>query len=82
MVRQQSVNHQGQGLLCNLHCATTVHARIQDFELGGEMGGENQRNQILFQYLGDKQKERRGLKKWGGGGENSPVSPPLDPRLL
>ena len=27
--RQQSVNHQGQGLLCNLHCATTVVLREQ-----------------------------------------------------
>ena len=26
---QQSVNHQGQGLLCNLHCATTVVLREQ-----------------------------------------------------
>ena len=44
----------------------------------------NQRNQILFQYLRDKKKkERRGLRKRGegGGGENSPISPPLDPRL-
>ena len=39
----------------------------------------NQRNQILFQYLRDKKKnERRGLRKRGG--ENSPISPPLDPR--
>ena len=42
----------------------------------------NQRNQILFQYLRDKKKkERRGLRKRGGGGENSPISPPLDPCL-
>ena len=42
----------------------------------------NQRNQILFQYLRDKKKEERGeLRKRGGGGENSPISPPLDPRL-
>ena len=27
--RQQSVNHQGQGLLCNLHCAATVVLREQ-----------------------------------------------------
>ena len=27
--RQQSVNHQGQELLCNLHCATTVVLREQ-----------------------------------------------------
>ena len=27
--RQQSVNHQGQGLLCNLPCATTVVLREQ-----------------------------------------------------
>ena len=41
----------------------------------------NQRHQILFQYLRDKKKkERRGLRKKGG--ENSPISPPLDPRLL
>ena len=33
----------------------------------------NQRNQILFQFLRDKKKKR--------GGENSPISPPLDPRL-
>ena len=28
-----------------------------------------------------KEKERRGIKKREGG-ENSPISPPLDPRLL
>ena len=28
-----------------------------------------------------KKKERRGPRKRGGGGENSPISPPLDPRL-
>ena len=28
-----------------------------------------------------KKKERRGLRKRGGGGENSPISPPLDPYL-
>ena len=27
--RQQSVNYQGQGLLCNPHCATTVVLREQ-----------------------------------------------------
>ena len=40
----------------------------------------NQRNQILFRYLRDKKKK----KKEGGsekGGENLPISPPLDPRL-
>ena len=43
----------------------------------------NQRNQILFQYLRDKKKERKkGAQKKGGGGENSPISPSLDPRLL
>ena len=41
----------------------------------------NQRNQILFQYLRDKKKERKkGTQKKGG--ENSPISPSLDPRLL
>ena len=40
----------------------------------------NQRNQILFQYLRDK-KRNKGAQKKGGGGENSPISPPLDPRL-
>ena len=40
----------------------------------------NQRNQILFQYLRDKKKERKkGAQKKGG--ENSPISPPLDPPL-
>ena len=29
----------------------------------------------------EKSKERRGLRKKRGGGENSPISPPLDPRL-
>ena len=38
----------------------------------------NQRNQILFQYLRDKKKKKGAQKK---GGENSPISPPLDPRL-
>ena len=33
----------------------------------------NQRNQILFQYLRDKEKnERGGLRKKGGGGEIHP----------
>ena len=41
----------------------------------------NQRNQILFQYLRDKKKkETRGLRKRGGG-ENSPILPPLDLRV-
>ena len=39
----------------------------------------NQRNQILFQYLRDKKKRKKGAQKKGG--ENSPISPPLDPRL-
>ena len=43
----------------------------------------NQKNQILFQYLRDKKKKEVGSEKGGGGeGENSPISPPLDPRLL
>ena len=41
----------------------------------------NQKNQILFQYLRDKKKKRKkGSQKKGG--ENSPISPPLDPRLV
>ena len=37
-------------------------------------------HQILFQYLRDKKKKRKkGAQKKGG--ENSPISPPLDPRL-
>ena len=39
----------------------------------------NQRDQILFQYLRDKKKKKEGGQKKGG--ENSPISPPLDPRL-
>ena len=40
----------------------------------------NQRNQILFQYLRDKEKKgKNGVQKKGG--ENSPISPPQDPRL-
>ena len=39
----------------------------------------NQRNQILFQYLRDKKKKKKGAQKKGG--ENSPISPPLDPCL-
>ena len=65
----------------------TKQGRIQDFEMGGENIKKNSKNQILFQYLKDKKKkkERRGFRKKegvGGGGENSPISPPLDPRLL
>ena len=43
----------------------------------------NQRNQILFQYLRDKKKKKKkdGDSEKGAGGENSPISPPLDPRL-
>ena len=33
----------------------------------------NQRNQILFQFLRGKKKKKEG--------ENSPISPPLDPHL-
>jgi len=41
----------------------------------------NARTQRLFQYLWDKaKKEGRGLRKRGG--ENSPISPPLDPHLV
>ena len=38
---------------------------------------ENQRNQILFQYLRDKKKkkERRGLRKGGGGGGGVKIHP-------
>jgi len=51
-------------------------AQIQDFEMGGEFSppqsekSEKSNNQILFQYqyLRDKKKkERRGLRKRGGG---------------
>ena len=42
----------------------------------------NQRNQILLQYLRDKREKKEGAQKKGGGGENSPISPPLDPRLF
>ena len=28
-----------------------------------------------------RKKRKKGLRKKGGGGENSPISPPLDPRL-
>ena len=43
----------------------------------------NQRNQILFRYLRDKgKKKEESWEKKGGGGENSPISPPLDPRLI
>ena len=34
---------------------------------------------MLFQYLRDKKKRKKGAQKKGG--ENSPISPPLDPRL-
>ena len=40
----------------------------------------NQRNQILLQYLRDKKRKKGAQKKTGG--ENSPISPPLDPRLV
>ena len=37
---------------------------------------------MLFQYLRDKKiKKKEGGSEKGGGGENSPISPPLDPRL-
>ena len=40
----------------------------------------NQRNKMLFQYLRDKKKKnKKGAQKKGS--ENSPISPPLDPRL-
>ena len=43
------------------------------------MNFECQRNQILFQYLRDEKKREKVAQKKGG--ENSPISPPLDPRL-
>ena len=63
-------------------CAAGVQARIQDFEMGRmNFLHLNQRNQILFQYLRDKKKKK--LKKaQKKGGENSPISPLLDPRLV
>jgi len=35
---------------------------------------------VIFQYLRDKKKDKKGAQKKGS--ENSPISPPLDPRLL
>ena len=50
--------------------------------MGGENIKTNLKNQMLFQYLRDKKKKkrRRGLRQRRG--ENSPVSPPLDPHLM
>ena len=42
--------------------------------------GARKRNQILSQYFRDKKRERKkGAQEKGR--ENSPISPPLDPRL-
>ena len=65
-----------------MHEEQTHQARIQDFEMGGEFLKRNQRNQILFQYLRDKKRKKEGgSEKREGGFENSPIVPPLDPRL-
>ena len=54
------------------------------------MGGEfsppqsekSEKSNIIEQYLRDKKnKRKKGAQKKGGGGENSPISPPLDPRM-
>ena len=48
--------------------------------MGGEFCNNVREIKVLFQYLRDKKKERKkGAQKKGG--ENSPISPPLDPRL-
>jgi len=50
--------------------------------MGGEYSppqSEKSEKSILFQYLRDKKKKKEGAQKKGG--ENSPISPSLDPRL-
>ena len=64
------------GLKLNKLIGRTGH-RLCTFS---DLNQRNQRNQILFQYLRDKKKKKKkGAQKKGG--ENSPISPPLDPRL-
>ena len=62
--------------------SVSTQARIQDFEMGGEFSSpqseKSEKSEILI--FEDKKKERKkGAQKKGG--ENSPISPPLDPRL-
>ena len=60
----------------------SIEGRIQDFEMGGGNIKKNQKLKYYFNIWGTrKKKERRGLRKRGGGGDNSPISPPLDPPL-
>ena len=42
-----------------------MQGRIHDFEMGGE---NIKKNQILFQYLRDKKKRKKGAQKKGEGG--------------
>ena len=56
--------------------------RIQDFEMGGEFCNNVREIKYDFNFWGirKKKKERKkGAQKKGG--ENSPILPPLDPRL-
>ena len=69
-----------------------MQVRIQDFEMGGEFyppqSEKSEKSNIISIIWGirkKKQKEagselKRGLRKMGG--ENSPISPSLDPRLF
>ena len=60
------------------HESGKIQARIQDFEMGVEFLKQCIRTN---QYLRDKKnKRKKGAQKKGG--ENSPISPPLDPRLI
>ena len=57
-------------------------ARIQDFEMEGEMGVKIREIKYYFNIWGIRKKKKEGgTEKEGGGGENAPISPPLDPRL-
>ena len=68
---------------------TPHQGRIQDFEMGVKMLKEIKKSNTISIFGGQekkkKRKERRGLgkkKRGRGGGENSPISSPLDPCLL
>ena len=79
-------------IMSNNRCYSDVYlkfkpikqGRIQDFEMGGENITKNQKIKYYFNIWGIRKKKRKkgAQKKGEGGGENSPISPPLDPRLL
>ena len=72
----------------SLDITKTIHplqVQIQDFEMGGEFSPpqseKSEKSNIISIFEGqEKKKRKKGAQKKEG--ENSPISPPLDPCLL